>query len=248
MIGDQCIAANKTIGGGNSFQFPLYVYSVEAKAGLFDLDPSSMSSGRRPNLAPEFVRDFAARLKMSFVPDGKGDRVKTFGPEDVFAYMYAVFHSPAYRSRYAEFLKIDFPRLPLTSDAILFRALCAHGARLVALHLLEERGASPATFPVSGTNTVEQVRYTAPGEGGSEEGRVWINREQYFANVPPEVWEFHVGGYQVAGKWLKDRKGRTLTFDDLAHYRHVVAALADTIRLMSEIDATIEEHGGFPFS
>jgi hypothetical protein len=183
---------------------------------------------------------------LKFVPDGKGDRAKTFGPEDVFAYMYAVFHSPTYRSRYGEFLKIDFPRLPLTSDAALFRALCALGDRLVGLHLLERQGASPPGFPVGGTNEVEQVRYTAPGEGGHEEGRVWINREQYFAGVAPEVWGFHVGGYQVCQKWLKDRKGRTLSFDDLEHYRRVVAALAETIALMSEIDAEIEGRGGWP--
>jgi hypothetical protein len=113
---------------------------------------------------------------------------------------------------------------------------------------LEEDAPQPPSFPVAGTNEVEQVRYTAPGEGDAEEGRVWINREQYFANVSTEVWNFHVGGYQVAHKWLKDRKGRTLSFDDLAHYRRTVAALAATIHLMSEIDTTIEAHGGFPFA
>jgi hypothetical protein len=89
------------------------------------------------------------------------------------------------------------------------------------------------------------VRYTEPGEG-ADEGRVWINKEQYFENVPEEVWSFHVGGYQVCQKWLKDRKGRTLTYDDLAHYQQIVSALSETIRLMSEIDETIEQHGGWP--
>jgi hypothetical protein len=183
---------------------------------------------------------------MEFVADGRGDLARTFGPEDVFAYIYAVFHSPAYRSRYAEFLKIDFPRLPLTSDAELFRRLCAHGSRLVALHLLEADAPDRPAFPVAGTNEVEVVRYTAPGEGGHAEGRVWINREQYFGGVAPEVWAFHVGGYQVCQKWLKDRKGRTLSFDDLTHYARTVAALAETIGLMSDIDAAIEKHGGWP--
>ena len=90
------------------------------------------------------------------------------------------------------------------------------------------------------------MRYTAPGEHGHAEGRVWINREQYFAGVAPEVWNFHVGGYQVCQKWLKDRKGRTLSYDDLAHYRRVVAALAETIHLMADIDAVIDQHGGWP--
>ncbi len=229
-----------------SYLFPLYLYPI-SKGNLFDNDdPTDAPGGRRPNLSEKFVEEFAARLKMEFVPDGRGDRVGTFGPEDVFSYMYAVFHSPAYRSRYAEFLKIDFPRLPLTSDAELFRALCRAGDELVGLHLLERRPPPITSYPVDGTHEVEQVRYTAPGEAGSDAGRVWINREQYFEGVPPEVWNFHVGGYQVAQKWLKDRKGRRLTFDDLAHYQNVVVALAETIRLMSEIDAVIDEHGGWP--
>lgn len=247
MIGDQCVAANKTSGGGNSFQFPLYLYPT-SKNNLFDNDESTDApGGRRSNLAPEFIADFAARLNMSFVADGKGDLAQTFGPEDIFAYMYAVFHSPTYRTRYAEFLKIDFPRLPLTSRPGLFRALCAHGDELVGLHLLEQHAPPITTYPRTGDNNVEAVRYTAPGEAeAGGEGRVWINREQYFEGVPPEVWNFHVGGYQVANKWLKDRKGRQLTFDDLAHYGRVVAALAETIRLMSEIDAIIKEHGDWP--
>jgi predicted helicase len=228
---------------GNYSLFPLYLQSPDIKANLFETDAAA---GRRANLTPEFIKDFAARLKMEFVADGCGDLAETFGPEDVFNYMYAVFHSPAYRARYAEFLKIDFPRLPLTSQPELLRQLCALGARLVALHLMEEHAPGTADFPAAGSNAVEQVRYTAPGEHGHAEGRVWINREQYFANVPPEVWNFHVGGYQVASKWLKDRKGRTLSYDDLAHYRRTVAALAETVRLMADIDAAIEAHGGWP--
>jgi len=227
--------------------FPLYLYPDAIRTGLFTDETTDAPGGRRPNLAPEFVADFAARLKMSFVADGKGDLAQTLGPEDIFAYMYAVFHSPTYRTRYAEFLKIDFPRLPLTSSPELFRALCAHGGELVGLHLLERHAPPIATYPRAGDNNVETVRYTAPGEAeAASEGRVWINREQYFEGVPPEVWNFHVGGYQVAHKWLKDRKGRELTFDDLDHYQRVVAALAETIRLMSEIDAEIEKHGGWP--
>jgi predicted helicase len=245
MISDQCVAANKTVGGGNSFQFPLYLYPI-AKANLFDADePTDAPGGRRPNLAEEFVEDFGGRLGMEFVPDGKGDRRRTFGPEDVFDYMYAVFHAPSYRTRYAEFLKIDFPRLPLTSDPELFRSLCALGSELVGLHLMERQGPPLAGFPVRGDDTVEAGRYTAPGQG-ADEGRVWINKEQYFEGVPEEVWAFHVGGYQVCQKWLKDRKGRVLTYEELNHYRQIVSALAETIRLMAGIDQTIEEHGGWP--
>ncbi|HEX8138383.1 MAG TPA: type ISP restriction/modification enzyme [Pyrinomonadaceae bacterium] len=229
-----------------NFVFPLYLYPDNLKANLFDTDESTKApSGRRANLAPEFVADFAGRLKMAFIPDGKGDLDSTFGPEDVFAYMYAVFHAPTYRSRYAEFLKIDFPRLPLTSKPELFRALCALGDELVGLHLMERHAPAITRYPVAGDNMVEAVRYTQPDEG-STTGRVWINREQYFEGVPPEVWGFHVGGYQVCQKWLKDRKGRKLTYDDLTHYQHIVSALAETIRLMAEIDTVIEEYGSWP--
>jgi hypothetical protein len=134
---------------------------------------------------------------------------------------------------------------PLTSNKQLFRKLCALGAELVGLHLMKTHGPAITHYPVSGGDTVEQVRYTAPGEG-ADEGRVWINKTQHFQGVPPQVWEFHVGGYQVCQKWLKDRKGRKLAYDDLTHYQRIVSALSETIRLMRDIDAAIDAHGGWP--
>lgn len=139
----------------------------------------------------------------------------------------------------------SFPRLPLTANPELFRSLCALGSQLVGLHLMEQHATPISGYPVKGENIVGTVRYTEPGQG-AEEGCVWINKEQYFENVPPEVWNFHVGGYQVCQKWLKDRKGRKLTYDDLAHYQQIVSALAETIRLMTDIDAVVDKHGGFP--
>ncbi len=207
-----------------------------------------------------FVADFAEKLGLEFVPDGRGDLEATFGPEDVFDYIYAVFHSPSYRERYAEFLKIDFPRVPLTSDREKFRKLVRLGGELVALHLLESPLlARPATrYPVVGDNRVEKgyPKYFAPGEevgpgsgskGGDgdgavlEVGRVYINKSQYFEGLPPQVWEFQVGGYQVCDKWLKDRRGRQLSYDDLTHYQKVVVALKETIRLMEEVDSAVGE-------
>ncbi|MDQ5823118.1 MAG: DNA methyltransferase [Chloroflexota bacterium] len=240
-VAESCVVSTKT--KEQNYNFPLYVYPGTLKPTLFDaLHSSDASNERRPNLNPAFIADVEQRLGMTFIPDGKGDLQTTFGPEDVFHYMYAVFHSPTYRSRYAEFLKIDFPRLPLTSDPALFRDLAGLGEQLVGLHLMERQAPNIASYPVRGDNVVQAVRYTAPGQAG-EKGRVWINKTQHFEGVPPEVWEFHIGGYQVAEKWLKDRKGRQLTYDDLNHYRGVVAALAETIRLMAEIDNTIP---GFP--
>ena len=231
MIGDQCVAANKTAGGGNSFQFPLYVYPTEQERDMG-------SQNRYANLSDRFTAGLNDWLGLRLVVDGKGDLENTVGPEDVFAYTYAVFHSPAYRSRYAEFLKIDFPRLPLTSNVELFRELVRLGDELVKTHLLERELPEIAVYPIDGDNVVEKPTH--------RDGRVWINSKQYFDNVPADVWKFHIGGYQVCHKWLKDRKGRTLTYDDLIHYKRIVAALAETIRLMAEIDTAIASHGGFP--
>ena len=232
--------------GSNAF--PLYLYPQPDKNTLFDTtEPSTAPGGRCPNLSPAFITAMEGKLGMRFVQDGKGVLQATFGPEDVLDYTYAVLYSPMYRSRYAEFLKIDFPRLPLTSDVALFRKLCGLGERLVALHLMEQTGTTipMPKYPVKGNNVVEKVEYLY-AEGEPESGRVSINKTQYFEGVPPDVWEFHVGGYQVCQKWLKDRKGRALSFDDIRHYQNIVMVSADTIALMEEIDEIIEEHGGWP--
>jgi predicted helicase len=211
----------------NTMVFPLYLYPAEGEMQLF--------TGRRPNLNPEFTKAVSEKLGLKFVEDGKGNLEQTFGPEDVFNYAYAVFHSPTYRTRYAEFLKIDFPRLPLTSDKELFKALAAKGAELVSLHLMDSPMLNNLVtrYPIAGSNTVDKVTYDEKNQ------RVYINKTQYFEGVPPEVWDFHIGGYQVCQKWLKDRKGRTLTYDDLTHYQKIVVALKETIRLMAGIDELI---------
>jgi predicted helicase len=223
MIGDQCVAANKTGGGGNSFQFPLYLFPSELHA----------ETDRRPNLTPVFLKAIAEKLRLP--QEEPYGLPKGITPEDIFYYAYAMFHSPTYRTRYAEFLKIDFARLPLTSDLKLFRALAAKGGELVALHLME----SPklhnliTEFPEKGDNVVEKVQYK------DKDNRAWINKTQYFDGVPLTVWEFYIGGYQVCERWLKDRKGRKLSCDDIQHYQKIVVALNETIRLMAEIDGLI---------
>jgi hypothetical protein len=114
----------------------------------------------------------------------------------------------------------------------------------VKIHLLEAEVPQTTFYPAEGDNRVEAVKFE---KSMDDIGRVWINSQQYFENVPQEVWEFHIGGYQVCEKWLKDRKGRTLSFEDIVHYKKTVSALAETIRIMAEIDYVIAEHGGFPF-
>lgn len=238
-----CMSPNTS---NNGFVFPLYLYPDPSKKGLFDTDEKiDAPGGRHPNLSLTFIKDASNKLSLQFTPDGKDDLQQTFGPEDIFNYIYAVFHSPTYRERYAEFLKIDFPRLPLTSNCDLFRTLCKLGGRLVLLHLMEQFGSTMPTYPIDGNHLVEKVEYVAPPDQ-PKQGRIYINKTQYFDGIPLEVWEFHIGGYQVCQKWLKVRRGRTLTYDDIQHYQRIVAALAETIQLMSEIDEAIEEHGGWP--
>jgi len=228
---------------GIQYLFPLYLYPVGErvqpdKSGGGEGGTSAamkVESNRSPNLNPTFIKTVSKKLGLEFIEDGKGDLKENLGPEDIFNYAYAVFHSPTYRSRYTEFLKIDFPRLPLTSNKELFKALVGKGADLVALHLVE----SPlldnliTKYPVTGSNMVEKVSYDETSK------RVYINKEQYFEGVSLEVWNFQIGGYQVCHKWLKDRKGRTLTYDELTHYQKIVVALKETIWLMAEIDALI---------
>lgn len=237
------IIAHKSLAGYDiNSLFPLYLYPDSRAGDLFD---GHESGQRKPNLSDEFIKEFSGKLKLKFIPDGLGNLKSTFGPEDIFYYMYAVFHSPTYRKRYAEFLKSDFPRLPLTARQDLFCGLCAIGVPLVKAHLMEAELKTFTSFNIPGDGIVEKVRYTEPTKE-TPHGRVWINAGQYFEYVPPEVWEFHVGGYQVCQKWLKDRKGRALSSDDVAHYQYIVAALAETIRLMAEIDTVIISQGGWP--
>jgi hypothetical protein len=228
------------------------------RPALQQLEWPAGTDGRVPNLDPRFVAEMEQKLGLKFVPEQpeavsrKPSADSSFGPEDVFDYIYAIFHSPTYRKRYAEFLKNDFPRVPLTSDPKLFWKLVALGRELVALHLLEslEVDFLETTYPKKGSDVVENVRYVEPGvllatvepgahHSAKSKGRVYVNSEQYFDGVKPEWWGFHIGGYQVLQKWLKDRKGRRLSNEDIVHYQRVVVAIKETIRLMFEIDKAI---------
>ena len=222
-----------------NYLFPLYVYPLGEDAMQLGV------AKRTPNLSPTFTGALADSTGLRFTPDGPGDLEATFGPEDVFHYIYAVLHSPEYRRRYADFLKSDFPRVPLPGDTALFAELATGlGARLATLHLMEADGADAPAFTVAGDNRVERVRYVEPS--GDAPGRVWINGEQHFEGVSPETWALTIGGYRPAEKWLKDRKGRTLSFDEIDWYRRVCAALAETPRVMERIDEAIAARGGWP--
>lgn len=211
--------------------------------------------GEQASFGADFQRQKAEQLGMLDTPwDGRGDLQKTLGPRDLFDYIYGVLHSPGYRSRYAEFLKSDFPRIPMPATRTTFAALVALGRQLVGLHLLRPEDAPILQSP--------DIRFAGTGEARVEKGypeykngKVMINASRWFEDVPKATWEFHVGGYQVCEKWLKDRAGkggknpgpgRVLTEDDILHYRRVVTALTETRRLMAEIDAEIDKHGGWP--
>ncbi len=222
--------------------FPLYLYP---NGNLPEEDLFAHDNGRRPNLSAEFIKAFCAKLRVKFVPDGLGRPGKReIGPELIFHYAYAVFHSPTYRARYAEFLRADFPRLPLTSDFELFRVLGGFGGDLVDLHARGKGEPHGLNFPVKGDNTIEEVRYQPPQ--GKEPGRIWINDKQSVEGVPEAAWTFPIGGYLPAQRWLKDRIGRTLGYAEQEEYKRIIWALIETKRLMAEIDSAIAQHGGWP--
>jgi hypothetical protein len=222
--------------------FPLYLYP---NGNLPEEDLFAHDNGRRPNLSAEFIKDFCATLRVKFVPDGLGRPARReIGPELIFQYAYAVFHSPTYRERYAEFLRADFPRLPLTSDFDLFRTLAGFGGELVDLHARGKGAPRGLSFPVKGDNGIQEARYQPPQ--GKEPGRVWINPWQYFEGVPEPAWMFPIGGYLPAQRWLKDRLGRALGYEEQQEYMRIIWALQETRRLMAGIDSAIAEHGGWP--
>jgi predicted helicase len=200
---------------------PLYIYPDSNS-------PKELQQPVHPNLSPEFLK--AITSKLGYTPT----------PESIFYYIYAIFHSPTYRTRYAEFLKIDFPRVPLTSDDKLFRQLATYGEELVALHLMK----SPKLDNLI-TEFIETTGNRLVDAGHPKfinENEVVINKKgDKFTGIPENIWNFYVGGYQVCQKWLKDRKGRQLNDEDIQHYQRIVVALQETIKLMDEIDQAIPE-------
>ena len=201
-IVESSYVSNKTSEIGSSF--PLYLYADDGS--------------KVPNLKKEIVDEIEKIV-------GK------VSPEDIFDYIYAVLHSPNYREKYKEFLKIDFPRVPYPKDKESFKKLVEFGSELRSLHLLESPKINQfiTTYPVAGSDTLEKLVY--------QDDKVFINKDQYFGNVPELAWNFYIGGYQPAQKWLKDRKGRILTNADIEHYQKMIVALVETEKIMKEIDS-----------
>lgn len=214
---DKCIVS--TLDNANIF--PLYIYPDAIKSNL-------LGATRTPNLHADIVQKISQVIGLPFVPE-KQDGADTFAPIDILDYIYAVLHSPNYCEKYKEFLKIDFPRVPYPENQEQFWQLAALGAQLRQTHLLENPALAkaPSAYPINGDNVVAKPRY--------ENGCVFINATQYFADVPESVWAFYIGGYQPAQKWLKDRRERTLSFEDIVHYQKIITALTETEHLMGSI-------------
>lgn len=198
-----------------NYVFPLYLYPSESEIGF--------AVERKANLDETIWRQINDNIGQDALP------------EDIFDYIYGVLHSPNYREKYKEFLKVDFPRIPYPKNAEEFEHFRTNGHQLRELHLMHNVPQSMVTFPHGGNMTVEALRWEWNKDDGNS-GNVWINDTQCFEGVPAVAWEMFIGGYQPAQKWLKDRKGRKLSSDDVEHYRNIITVLCETDRLMKEID------------
>jgi predicted helicase len=214
--------SNKT--GEITYVSPLYLYPDNSGQQTID-----QSSDRTPNLNADIVKEIAGKIGLTFT-DEKEVTKDTFAPIDILDYIYAVLHSPTYRKKYKEFLKIDFPRVPYPKDKDTFWKLVKLGGEIRQIHLLESAVIERpiCKFNISGTDVVTKPKY--------ENGSVYINETQCFEDVPEVAWNFYIGGYQPAQKWLKDRKDRELQIDDIRHYMKIIVALTETDRLMKEIN------------
>jgi len=230
-IADICLVSIKTRETG--YIFPLYLYTKKdnptrkqpLKTFMLLFEPEAEYGVKKPNLSAEVMERLIKAYK------------KVPSPEEIFYYIYAILYSEAYRTKYSEFLKIDFPRVPLTKEYRLFKKVSGYGKRLVDLHLLrsEELSSPLAKFRGKGDNRVDKLKYE------SNTGCIYINKEQYFEGISHEVWSYRIGGYQVCDKWLKDRKGRILSLDEIQTYCRIVTAIGKTIEIQKKIDAIYNE-------
>ncbi|MCU0286879.1 MAG: N-6 DNA methylase [Acidobacteria bacterium] len=215
-----CMSPNTS---NNGFVFPLYTYPGKNKKDLFNNKTDQQN--RQPNIPDKIFQD----LQNGF--SKKSMQEITITAEDIFYYIYAVLYSNIYREKYAELLKIDFPRVPFTNDYVLFSELGQLGKVLAEIHLMKspELDNTFSRFEKPGSNLVEKIIYS--------DNKVYINKEQYFSNIAPEIWETRIGGYQVMDKWLKDRKGQALMLDDIKHYIRIASVLELTGRYQQKIDS-----------
>ncbi|MDP2968270.1 MAG: type ISP restriction/modification enzyme, partial [Deltaproteobacteria bacterium] len=229
LISEHGVLSSKT----TNYHFPLYLYLESQKTKrnrittlmLFEPEMSYTVKRKVANIASELLETLTSNYNRQLTP------------EDIFNYIYSIVYSNAYRKKYAEFLKTDFPRIPFTKDYLLFKKLAEKGEELVELHLLKSKKLIKPIARCEGSGDLRVVKVTYD----QKKGHVHINPEKWFAGVPPEVWEYHIGGYQVAEKWLKYRKGKGLSSEEVAHYARVVTTIAETISIQESLDALFKE-------
>jgi len=202
-LADICLISLRT--KESSYIFPLYLF--KNKKGI-------------PNIKDSILQ----KIKATFDRD--------VDPTDIFNYIYAVLYSKKFRSRYAELLKINYPRIPFTSDYKIFSKFAELGQKLIATHLLtaysdEEKKIG---YPKEGTNVIEEIRYNEQNQ------RIHINKTQYFEGISDEEWNFYIGGHQVLGRWLKEMKERKLSLDDIRNFIKIIAFIRETIKIMQKLD------------
>lgn len=220
--------------------FPLYLYEPHKKfifKGQKHLDITGIQKG-----LDEKERDKKSNVKDEIIEKLSDTYKKQIVPEQVFYYIYGVLYSPIYRKKYNEFLKIDFPKIPFTKSKELFNKISEIGKGLIDLHLLKSPKLEKviAKFPVSTGNILKDNR-VEKREYNEKKKRIYINEKQYFEKIEPEVWNYHIGGYQVLDKWLKDRIGRKLSPENVSHYLKIITAIKHTIDLQKEIDKIYPE-------
>lgn len=197
--------------------------SSKDNANIFPLYLYQSDGSRTVNFNQEIIEAIIAIV---------GD---SYTPESLFYYIVGILYSTKYRDTYKSFLKVDYPNIPYPTSPEYFRTIADKGERLCNLQLMIDSykwDCTTLSFPIVGDNIVTSYKF--------ESGKIYINDTQYFGNVPMNVWNFYLGGYQPAQKWLKDRKNRQLSFEDIRHYFEIIYALENTMRIMEEIDQIIE--------
>ncbi|MCL2138613.1 MAG: N-6 DNA methylase [Treponema sp.] len=221
-ITDACYVSSRSKEKG--YILPLYIYSFDN------------GDGCHTNLSMEIIKKIEEKTGLKFVLEKKSR--KSFEPVDIVHYIYAVLYSPKYREKYREELLIDFPRITYPKDGKEFKELVKHGKRLSSLHLMEnvenkQNGINyqGINYPVDGNNKIGPIKYS--------NNKVWINENQYFEPVNIDVWEYFMGSYQPAKKWLKDRKDKILSYEDIQHYMNIIYVISETIEIQKKIDAVM---------
>ena len=186
------------------------------------------------NFSPKFISCVEKKIQLKFNYDHDGNLNTDFGSQDCMGYIYAILNSEEYKKKYNYRLVKDFPQIPITNDLNLFVELSNIGKKLISVHLNQNTASGVVNFPKTGSNDIAFIKY--------KEERLWINDIQYFDNIPKEIWEFVIGGYSVCDKWLKSRKGRKLTFDEIKELDHIVGAITLTIKLREQLDETVERN------